>query len=411
MSAPFSALARPPIRLVVGAAAIVLVAVLAWWFGSSRSARPVGPQATAAVRPASTGFQLTPVQWASLRIEPINQVSFDSVLVADGVIATNDNRTAAVYSPFSGRVTAIQAQLGQTVRKGAPLATVLAAEAAQSDTDLAAAVAAETTTHKQFELAQLTERRQHELLLAEAGTQKDWLQSQSDLVAAENGYRAARAALAAVRAKAAILGGESSTRNGAVGLGRITAPIDGVVVQRQVAPGQFVNSVSAGGSTPLFTITDLRTVWVLASVSETDAAGLKLGQAVEVSTLALPERTFRARVSWVAAVVDPATHRVSVRAELANPDGALKPQMTATVRLFEGHPAEALAVARSAVVYEGQEAHCYVVVAERTLVARKLQIGRVQGGMAEVKSGLSAGDRVVTRGALFIDRAAEDETS
>ena len=408
MSAPFSALARKPMRLVLGGAAALCLAVLAWWFGSNRSEQPGGRPTAIVASPTSAGFQLTPVQWASLKIDPIRNVSFDSVLVADGVVTTNDNATAAVYSPYSGRVIAIQAQLGQTVRQGAPLATVLATEVAQSNSDLVAAVGAEATAHKQFELTQLTERRQHELLLAEAGAQKDWLQSQSDVVAAENSYRAARAALAAARTKAAILGDTSSKRSGAVGIGLITAPIDGVVVQRQVASGQFVNSLSAGGGTALFTIADLRTVWVLASVNEMDAVGLKLGQIVEVSALALPERTFRARVSWVAAVVDPTTHRVSVRAELSNPDGALKPQMTATIRLFEGRSVEALAIARSAVVYEGQDAHCFVVVADRTLVVRKLQIGRVQGGVAEVKSGLSAGDRVVTRGALFIDRAAED---
>ena len=110
-------------------------------------------------------------------------------------------------------------------------------------------------------------------------------------------------------------------------------------------------------------------------------------------------------------MVDPATHRVTVRAELPNADGQLKPQMTVTVRLLGGNPADVIAVARSAIVYEGQVAHCYVVIADRTLVARTVQIGRAQGGMSEVTSGLSAGDQVVTRGALFMDRAAEDDAS
>ena len=410
MIAAFKGRSRSPGRLVVIGVAFLLLPTLVW-FGLSRPKQRVDQQAAIAASPASAGFQPTVSQWAALKIEPIGKVRFDSVLVADGLVATNDNATAAVYSPFSGRVTTIQAQLGQTVRKGAPLATLLASEAAQSDSDLAAAVAAEGTARKQLELAQLTEQRQHDLLLAEAGTQKDWLQSQTDLAAAENGHRAAQTAVSSARAKAAILGDASAKRDGAAGQGLITAPIDGVVIQRQLAPGQFVNSLSAGGTTALFTIADLRTVWVLANVSEVDAVRIELGQPVEISTLALPGRVQRARVSWIASVVDPITHRVAMRAELPNPVLALKPQMSVTVQLLEEHPIEAVAVPRGAVIYEGQQAHCYVVAGDRTLVARKLQIGRIQGDLAEVKSGWSAGDRVVTHGALFIDRATEDAAS
>ena len=410
MMAALKIFSRSPGRLVAIGMAVLLVLALAW-FGMSRPGRRDDGQAALASPVPSAGFQPTAAQWDALKIEPIGKLRFDSVLVADGVVATNDNATAAVFSPFSGRVTTIQAQLGQTVRKGDPLARLLATEAVQSDSDLAAADAAQSTANKQLELAQLTEQRQHDLLLAEAGTQKDWLQSQTDLVVAENSQRAARASLAAARARAAILGGARPQPDGTNGYGLITAPIAGVIVQRQVSPGQVVNSLSAGGSVALFTIADLRTVWVLASVNETDVAALKVGQPVEVSTLALPTRALHAQIAWISAVVDPATHRVSVRAELPNPDLALKPQMSVTVRLFEGHPSDVLAIPRSAVVYDGPDAHCYVATRDRMLVTRKLQIGRIQGDQAEVVSGLSAGDRVVTRGALFIDRALDDPAS
>ena len=115
----------------------------------------------------------------------------------------------------------------------------------------------------------------------------------------------------------------------------------------------------------------------------------------------------RSTVSWVAASVDPTTHRLPVRAELRNLEGTLKPQMSVTVRLLETEPVAGIAIPRSAIVYDGQQAHCYVETSDRTLTARKLEIGRVQGEFAEVKAGLVAGDRVLTRGPLFIDRAAD----
>lgn len=383
---------------------IAAVAVLGWLASRSPAQEKPDPTQSSASEAGPGGFRPTAAQWKSLTIEPVQTTAFDALVTADGTIVVNDNTTASVFSQFSGRVTSINAQPGQSVRKGAVLLTLLATEAAQLKGDVAAASAAEATSRKQLELAQLTERRQHELLLAEAAAEKDWLQSRADLAVAENVERAAQAALASAQEKAAVLTGPHTAGPGHA---EIAAPIDGVIVQRQVSPGQFINSLAAGGSTPLYTISDLRTVWVVASVGEIDAARVKVGQPIEISVFALPGRKLRAKVSWVAASVDPTTHRLPVRAEIPNGDGALKPQMSVTVRLLESEPVLGISIPRGAIVYDGQQAHCYVETQDRTLMARKLEIGRVQGELAEVKAGLAAGDRVLTRGSLFIDRAAD----
>lgn len=375
-------------------------------------------QATPAPAPAASvpdgSFRATAAQWDSLTVEAVKAAAFDSVVTTDGSVAVDDNLSASVFSQYSGRVTAIHAQAGQVVRKGAPLLTLLATETAQASSDLAAAVAAEATARKQLDLARQTEKRQHELLLAEAGAEKDWLQSQADLETATNALRAAEVALSATREKAAVLNAAPPGRAASVGTvatSVIVAPVDGVIVQRQVTPGQYVNSLANGGGNPLFTITDLRTVWVLGNVSEGYAARIRIGQPVEIGALALGDRTLRASVSWISASVDPATHRVPIRAEVANPDQILKPQMTVTFRVLEMHAQTALAIPRSALVYDGAQAHCYVVTGERTLTPRLLELGRFQGELAEVKSGLKAEDRVVTRGSLFIDAAAQGNNS
>ena len=181
-------------------------------------------------------------------------------------------------------------------------------------------------------------------------------------------------------------------------------------MQRQVAPGQFVNSLTAGGSAPLYTISDLRMVWVLAMVSEADASRAKIGQPVDITALALPGKVMRSKVSWIGASVDPTTHRLPVRAEVPNGDGALKPQMSVTVQFLEQQPVRTLAIPRSAVVYDGQQAHCYVALPDRTLVARTLNLGRVQGELIEVKAGLTEQEHVLVKGPLFIDRATDGST-
>ena len=147
-------------------------------------------------------------------------------------------------------------------------------------------------------------------------------------------------------------------------LAMLSAPIAGVVVDRQVGPGQYVQ---AGSATPQFTIADTSSVWLLANVRESDAALVKPGQSVEVHVPAYPNRTFKARLTYVSAVVDAVTHRLPVRAEIGNRDGALKPEMFANFRILIGDASESPAVPESAVIYEGDAAHVWVVAGDGLL--------------------------------------------
>ena len=183
----------------------------------------------------------------------------------------------------------------------------------------------------------------------------------------------------------------------------IAAPINGVVVDRQLGPGQYLQ---AGSGTPLFTIADPSNVWLLANVREADAGQVHLGQAVEVHVLAYPKRTFRARITYVAALVDAAPHRLPVRAEIDNRDAALKPEMFANFRILTSDASDSPAVPASAVVYEGDAAHVWVLAEDGLLAYRAIRVGRNNDGLVEVLDGIKAGERIGTKGALFIDQAA-----
>jgi cobalt-zinc-cadmium efflux system membrane fusion protein len=175
------------------------------------------------------------------------------------------------------------------------------------------------------------------------------------------------------------------------------------VVDRQIGPGQYAQS---GAATPVYTIADLSSVWLVANVREADAARVQRGQSVEVHVLAYPDRAFSARVVYVAPTIDPGTHRLTVRAVIDNPDGALKPEMFASFVILTSQADQSPAVPESAVVYEGESAHVWVVQPNDTLAVRPIRTGRTNDAFVEVLEGLKAGDRVVTRGGLFIDRAA-----
>jgi membrane fusion protein, heavy metal efflux system len=180
------------------------------------------------------------------------------------------------------------------------------------------------------------------------------------------------------------------------------------VVDRQVGPGQFLQ---AGSGTPLFTIADPSTVWLLANVREADAGMVRLGQAVEVRVPAYPTRAFKARVTYVAALVDPVTHRLPVRAEIDNHDAALKPEMFANFRILTSAATDSPAVPESAVVYEGDAAHVWVLSGDGLLSFRAIRTGRNNDGLVEVLDGLKPGERIVTKGGLFIDQVAVPTSS
>lgn len=364
-------------------------------------------------RAATAGsFRPTPEQLAGLRVRAVGLQSFRGEQLTEGRIALNADRTTPVFAPYSGRVVRVLANPGDEVKRGAPLLEVEASEFAQLQNDLIAGAASVATARSQLALDQAAERRKHGLFDARAGSLQDWQQAQAGLASSQNALRSAETGLTLVRNRLHILGRtdaqiarlENAER--ADPLAQVLAPLAGTVIDRQVGPGQFIQ---AGAASPVFSIADLRSLWLVANVRETDAPAMRLGASVEVRVLALPDRVYRAHIVHVAPAVDPATRRVSVRAEVQNPDGLLKPEMFASFRITTSAQTQSPAVPESALVYDGQSARLWVLREDGTLVSRPVVIGRSAQTMVEVVSGLRAGERVVTSGALFIDRAASGD--
>jgi cobalt-zinc-cadmium efflux system membrane fusion protein len=383
-------------RISAIAAAGLAATVAAVWFGG-KALRP--HETSIAEAPPPGTFRASASQLKTFTIEAVQPHAFVSEELTEGKIGVNGDRTTPVVSPYSGRVTRVIARLGDTVKAGAALATLDASEFVQAQNDLNVAAA-------QVKLARINETRKHALYDAKGGSLQDWQQTQADLTAAETALNSVRGRLRIFgKSPADIARLEASQTMSPVAT--LTAPIAGVVVDRQVGPGQYLQS----GGTPVFTIADPSSVWLLANVRETDAGLVKPGQSVEVHVLAYPKRAFTARVSYVAALVDPVTHRLPVRAEMDNRDGALKPEMFANFRILTSDATESPSVPEAAVVYEGEAAHVWVVAADGMLIYRAIRPGRSNDGLVEVLDGLKSGERVVTKGGLFIDQAAVPASS
>ena len=402
------------VRLSAGAGAVLGAVILGIALIGPRLVEPVVGQPAKPPELPPGVFKPTEAQWKGFKIATVELATFRSDSITEGNIALDDDLTTPVFSPYSGRVVKLIARLGDTVQRGAPLFSVEASEFVQAQNDLITALAAQRTAKAQLTQAQTNERRAHDLYQAQGGALKDWQQSQTDLTSAQNALHSAEIALAAVRNRLRILGKsdqeiadlEAAPSQKIDPTTIVAAPIAGTVTQRQVGLGQYINSAAAGASGPVYTIGDLSTVWLMANVRERDVPLMRVGAPVAVRVPAYPDRVFKAKISWVGPSLDPNTHRLPVRADVENPDGALKPMMFANFSITTGTDRTAPAVPQIAVVYEGDTARVWLAHDDATVQSRQIKAGRVQDGMVEVLDGVVAGDKIVTSGALFIDRAA-----
>ena len=373
------------------------------------------PKAAIAPPSPETGvFRPTADQLRTLTVVPAQLRAFDQIETTDGHIEADGDKTTPVISPFTGRVIEVLAEPGQRVTRKTPLFAVAATEAAQGRADLASALGALETAKSQLRLAQETEQRQGELYRTAGGALKDFRQAQSDRIAAEGQVRSAEASLGSARSRLAALGQSAGdiaalekvpAAQAVPARAVVYAPVDGVVTRRALGPGQ---AITAGGDA-LFSVSDLSTVWLTAEVPETSAGKVRLGAEVEVATPAWPGRLFRAKVTYVAPTLNPDTHRLPVRATIANPDGALKPDMFARFRIDSGVIGKSPAAPESAVIREGDTARVWVLGDDGALRLRPVVTGVDQDGMVQIAQGLKAGERVVSQGALFVDQAGQPE--
>jgi cobalt-zinc-cadmium efflux system membrane fusion protein len=348
-------------------------------------------------------------EWASLSVEPVSERAFRAEHVTEGKIAVNEESSTPIFSPYAGRVIKLLVKPSDTVERGQPLFVVEATDTVQGLNDFISALSALNSARSKLNLAQIVEKRASDLYAGKAVPLKDWQQSQADLTTAQNDMRSAETALEAAHNRLRILG-RSEEQIAAFQQTRqisadtpIYSPIAGTVVQRKIGPGQFISS---GASDPVFVIGDLSTVWLTAFVRETEASGVAVGQDISFSLLALPGTEFKARIDYVSAAIDPSTRRLLVRATIDNKDGMFKPEMFANVTIYSGGNRPGVGVPKQALIYEGDHVRLWVVHDDKSIELRDVETGLTNGDLVEVRNNLKAGEKIVTKGSLFIDRAA-----
>ena len=401
-----------------GMAIIALVVLVAGFAIVNTLARRAEPAAESGIaeqgRRVGSLFYPAPKQWEMLTVAPVEHQIFRSEHLTEGKIGIDEDRATLVFSPYSGRVLKLLAKPGDVVVAGQPLFVVEAPDMVQTQNDYINAVAGLNKARATLELAEIIERQNRSLFETRAAPQRDVQQSQAATSAARNDLRSAETTLEVVRNRLRILGLTDAeitrfSETGAVNPQTVIhSPIAGTVVQRKVGPGQYVNTASnnPGASDPTFVIGDLSTVWLIGYVRESEAPRVHIGQALHFSVLAYPNRVFTANITYVATSLDNVTRRLLVRATINNAEHLLKPEMFASVTILTGEGDDSLAVPRDAIIYDGNTARVWLVRDDKSVELREIKLGLSSGQMVQVLGGLKGDEKIVTKGSLFVDRAA-----
>ena len=324
-----------------------------------------------------------------LRLEDVSWAEVREQLRVPGRIEVDETRFAKVGASVTGRIVELGANVGQSVRRGAVLATI-------SSTELAGTQLAYLKALSQRQLAERAAVRAEQLLDAEViggaelqRRQAESQQAQAEVSAASDQLRVLGMSVEAIA---------QLTRTRTVNsMSQVVSSIQGTVIERKVTQGQVVQPADS-----IFLIADLSTLWVVADIPEQRAGAVRVGEMVEADVAALPGRRIRGRLSFVGVTVDPETRTVRARMDVANPDMDLKPAMLATV-LIRSESQRQQVIPAAAVVREENRDHVFVQIAPGRYRLRPVSLGAEVDGRRVVLGGLLEAEKIVGEGSFHLN--------
>ena len=381
------------ILLLVLAAGIVIGTQVARHTAALATATALAPNApvAAATTAPATGSGLLRYardapELAAIHITPVEVVPLPVLPPANARLAYDEDVTARVSSPVAGRVVRLMVRAGDRVRRGAALAELDSPDLASAQSDLAKAQSDETHKRQSVE-------RTRALVETETGSRKDNEAAEADLqqAVAETRRAAQRIHNLATETATATVSGS--------GRFMLRAPIDGVVVDRQINAGMEVRPDFAN---PLFVITDTEKLWALVDLPEAALGAVRGGQPVELEVDAWPGQRFAGVVRHVGAALDPVSRRLQVRCEITNADGRLKAEMFSRVAFLADAQVTGVRVPNASLVLNGMQSFVIVEQEPGVFARRPVQLRWSGPDTSYLSAGLHAGERIVSEGALLL---------
>ncbi len=323
-----------------------------------------------------------------LSIDTVKLRNIDDQVKLSGEVSFDENKVVNVYPFSSGQVLGVNVSVGDYVKAGQTLATIKSADIAGNYADL-------TISEKDLAIAKREMGNAEELY-------KNGISSEKEYLEAKEAYSKAVANSGKIRTQIQINGGGRTTANGTY---VVTAPRSGYIVQKLINAGNFIRNDNTSN---MFTIGDIRDVWIWANVYETDIAKVKEGYSATVTTLAYPDSVFAGRIDKLSQALDPVTKVMKIKIVLPNPNGTLKPEMFANIAISNKETKQMLTVPASAIINDNQ--HSFVVVYRSNMDAsiRQVSILKTSNNITYISSGLHLGEKVITNNQILIYKKLQD---
>jgi cobalt-zinc-cadmium efflux system membrane fusion protein len=326
---------------------------------------------------------------AQIKISEVSQSDVSDILRVAGQIDFDEQALTRIGASVTGRVTQINAQLGNEVKKGDTLALINSSELSNSQL-------AYLKARSEKEFHRRTVQRAKTLFEAD-------VISAAELQRRESEYEVASAQTRAAQDQLRVLGvnlkamEELATTGAIDSVASVMATIKGVVVERKVTTGQVVQPADV-----LFTVADLSRVWAVAQVPEQQVAQVKVGQSVRIEVPALENEKLIGKLIYVGQTVNPESRTVLVRTELDNTSGRLKPSMLASM-LIESTPTKRMVVPITAIVREQDADYVFIEQKPGSFRLKPVRLSSEHNGQRVVLDGLSQGMRIVSDGAFHLN--------
>jgi cobalt-zinc-cadmium efflux system membrane fusion protein len=320
-----------------------------------------------------------------LKHEEVVTEAYRLELITAGIVRTIPNRYAEIAPPFSGRVLKSFVRLGQKVEPGSPIFEL-------SSPDFFNAQKEYFDARQEFRQAELNLKRQQDLLKNGVGIQRELEEAETDFATKRSSFDNAAAALKifSINPEEVVLGQPLT----------VTSPIRGEIVDNRIVIGQYLKEDAA----PIAMVAELSTVWVAGQVKEKDIRLIKELDAVEIRTDAYRDKLFPGRVYHVNSMVDEDTRSVQVLIECDNTERDLKPGMYVTVRFTET-PEPAVLIPGKAVMLMNEDQYVFVQVGKDQYQRRKIETEGTSNGKVVVRSGLHAGEIILSEGGIYLMEA------
>ena len=358
------------------------------------AAAPATPPAAEGGGPKATYFTVPADQLPHLQIAPVKNTTWAVTVRTTGTVDWDNDHTTQAITQVSGPIARIVADTGTRVKAGDPLLYV-------ASTDVTNAISTYRKAKNRFDLAQRSLNRSKDLFAHKAISERDMEGAEADFNDAATDLQTALQALKIFGvSQAEITAAEQ--QNVAIRPELVMrAPLPGVVVQKMVLPGQFIQA----GTTAAFVISNTATVWVQGHVYDKDLGSVHVGDKADERNSSFPQ-VFHGTVSYIGDVIDPATRTTPVRIVTQNIDGLLKKDMFVDVVIHDKTTKDVLVVPTAAVLYdEDNFPFVYLQVEKGKFAQRVVKVGGQQGDETQILEGVKAGDPIVSQGSVFLQFA------